>query len=131
MKKLIFGYSLAESRKAVIAAIYFVFAVIMLAGFVPAVGFEEAVLALVGPLYGVIGVFLAKNHSADDLQKALEALKAAALSAVSFYVAVPDSTGATITMLITGAVMAIGVYWARNEGQGAPGHGSTAEPRGP
>lgn len=126
VNNLIFGFSLAESRKAIVAAIYFGFAIVMLVGVVPHVGFENAVLALVGPGYAVAGVFLAKHHSVDDLQKALEALKAAALTAVSFYVATPASIGNVMTMLITGIVMAAGVYWTRNAGQGAP-----AAPRGP
>lgn len=126
VNNLIFGFSLAESRKAVVAAIYFGFAIVMLVGVVPHVGFQHAVLALVGPTYAVVGVFLAKNHTPDDLQKALEALKAAFTTAITFYIAVPASIGNVMTMLITGIVMAVGVYWARNAGQGAP-----ATPRGP
>lgn len=126
MKKLIFGHSLSETRKTVVAGLYLLFSVVMLAGFVPHVGFQEAVLAVVGPAYGVVGVFLAKNHDPADLQKALEALKAALMTAISFYVAVPEATNESVTLLITGIVMAVGVYWTRNAGQGAP-----ATPRGP
>lgn len=125
---MIFGYSLAECQKAIVAAIYLVFAVVMLAGVVPHVGFEEAVIAVIGPTFGVVEVFLTTNHSAADLQKALEALKAAAMTAVGFYVATPANTEQVIGMLITGIVMAVGVYWARNR---KPGEGSTVEPRGP
>lgn len=124
---MIFGYSLPETRKTVVAGLYLIFSVVMLAGFVPHVGFQEAVLAVVGPLYSVIGVFLAKNHDPADLQKALEALKAAFMTAISFYVAVPEATNEAVTLLIGGVVMAVGVYWARND----PGNGGTVEARGP
>jgi hypothetical protein len=122
----IFGYALPEVKKAAIAAVYLVFAIVMLAGFIPHVGFEEAVIALIGPTFGVVEVFGATNHTALDLQKALEALKAAAMTAVGFYVAVPANTEQVVGMLVTGIVMAFGVYWTRNAGQGA-----TATPRGP
>lgn len=131
MNKLIFGYTIEECRKAVVAAIYVGFAVVMLVGFAPAVGFENAVLAIVGPLATVALVFQAKNHTPDDVQKALEALKMAVLNAVAYYVTVPDSTGESITMLIAGVVMYLGVRQVRNLGAGAPGAGGTISARGP
>jgi hypothetical protein len=127
---MIFGFSLAESRKAVVAALYLVFSIVMLAGVVPHVGFEEAVIAVVGPAYAVIGVFMAKNHSVDDLQKALEALKAAITTTLGFYIAVPASTANILEMLITGIVMAVGVWWTKNAASGktsvAPANGPPA-----
>jgi hypothetical protein len=128
---MIFGYSIAECRKAVVAAVYVAFAVFMLVGVAPEVGFEEAVLACVGPLFGVWAVFEAKNHTPDDVQKALEALKAAIFSAISYYVIVPDHIGQAITMLIGGVVIWLGVKYIPNVGRGAPGHGGTVEARGP
>lgn len=128
---MIFGYEIEECRKALIAGLYVIFAAVMLVGFAPPVGFEDAVLAIVGPLATVALVFQAKNHTPDDVQKALEALKGAILSAVSYYVAVPNSTGEAITMLIGGVVMYLGVKWVSNDGRGAPGHGGTVEARGP
>jgi hypothetical protein len=57
---------------------------------------------------------------------ALPEVKKAAIAAVGFYVAVPANTEQVVGMLVTGIVMAFGVYWTRNAGQGA-----TATPRGP
>lgn len=128
---MIFGYELSEIRKALIAALYVIFAAVMLIGFAPKVGFENAVFAIVGPLFGVFAVFEAKNHTPDEVQKALEALKAAVFSALSYYVAIPAHTGQAITMLIGGVVMWLGVKYVPNAGRGAPGHGGTVEARGP
>lgn len=128
---MIFGYSIAECKKAVIAGIYVVFALVMLIGFAPPIGFENAVLAIVGPLASVVLVFEAKNHTPDDVQKALEALKAAVFSALAYWVAVPNSTDEAITMLIGGVVMWLGVKYIPNAGRGAPGDGGTVEARGP
>jgi hypothetical protein len=127
----IFGYEIGEIRKALIAALYVVFALVMLIGFAPDVGFENAVFAIVGPLFGVFAVFEAKNHTPDDVQKALEALKAAVFSAVAYYVTIPDHIGQAITMLIGGVVMWLAVKYVPNVGRGAPGHGSTVAARGP
>lgn len=127
----IFGYELGEIRKALIAGLYVIFALVMLIGFAPAVGFENAVFAVVGPLFGVFAVFEAKNHTPDEVQKALEALKAALFSAVAYYVAIPDHVGQAITMLIGGVVMWLAVKYVPNAGRGAPGHGSTVAARGP
>ena len=80
---------------------------------IPPAGFENAVLAVVPAAFAVVAVFTSTEHSPMDMQKALEALKLAATTAVSFYVAVPASIGNALTMLITGIVMALGVAWAR------------------
>lgn len=108
----LFGYTMGECKAAIIAAIYLAFAVVMLF-IIPPAGFENAVLAVVPALFAVIAVFGATEHSPGDLQKALEALKAALLSAVSFYVAVPANINNVMVMLVTGVVMAVGVAWAR------------------
>lgn len=107
-----FDYSLGELKAAIFAFVYLVFAILMLF-IIPPAGFENAVLAVVPALFAVVSVFSATEHSTADLQKALEALKAAVASATMFYVAVPASVSNAITMLITGVVMAIGVAWAR------------------
>lgn len=108
----LFGYTLPELSAAIIAAVYFAFAIVMLF-IIPPAGFENAVLAVVPALFAVIQVFGATEHTPGDLQKTLEALKAAVTTAIAFYIAVPASVGNAVTMLITGVVMAIGVAWAR------------------
>jgi hypothetical protein len=108
----LFGYTLPELSAAIIAAIYFVFAIVMLF-IIPPAGFENAVLAVVPAFFAVIQVFGATEHTPGDLSKTLEQLKMTALTATSFYIAVPANVGNAITMLITGAVAAAGIYWAR------------------
>lgn len=128
---MIFGYELAEVRKALIAVVYLGFAAAMLVFAAPKVGFENAVLAIVPPLFAAIGVFEAKNHTPDDVGKALQALWGAIASAIAYYVAIPNSTGEAITMLIAGVVMFLGVKYVPNAGRGAPGQGGTVVARGP
>ena len=108
-----FNYSLKELSAAIIAGLYLIFAIAMLVfGNIP-LGLEEAVIALVGPSFGLVEVFLATEHSTGDLQKALEALKATAITAISFVLVVPASTQEHLTMLVAGIVMFVGVLWAR------------------
>lgn len=109
---MIFGYKLGEVQAAIMAAVYLAFAVVMLF-IIPPAGFLNAVLAVVPAAFAVVTVFQATEHTPGDLQKALEALKAAATTAVSFYVAVPASINNAMVILITGIVMAIGVAWSR------------------
>lgn len=107
-------YSLAQIRKALVAGIPLLFMAIMLAGVAAPIGLQAAIVALVGPVFMVIGVFAAKHHSADDLQKALEALKGAGLGIVGYFTQVPTSTDNKITMGIVFLASVVGVYWARN-----------------
>lgn len=127
----IFGYELPEIRKSLIAGLYVVFALVMLVGFAPKIGFEQAVFACVGPLFGTFAVFEAINHTPEEVQKALEALKTALFSAISYYIVVPDHVGQAITMLIGGVAMWLAVKYVPNAGRGAPGHGGAVEARGP
>lgn len=81
-----FNYSLAQLQKALIAAIPLVFVLLSLVvGWVPVEGFEEAVLALVGPLFLLVGVFAAKNHDSQTFEKALKALAGAALTVATYF----------------------------------------------
>jgi hypothetical protein len=109
-----FDYSLSELRKAIVSVIYLggMVAALILTGYDP--GFTEALIALVGPVFGVVGVFLAKNHSPDDLQKALEQVKAAALTCVGYFVVIPTSTETKLVILIGSVAAAYGVYYRTN-----------------
>lgn len=107
-----FKYSLSELKAAIIAGIYLVFAILMLHYAVP-IGLESACVALVGPAFALIQVFTTTEHSPMDLQKALEALRGAAITLIGFYVAVPDSTNEQLTVVIVGIVAAIGIAWSR------------------
>jgi hypothetical protein len=123
-------YSRGEMRKAIVSLIFLVAAVV---GLFVAVepGFVEACVALVGPVFAVIGVFGAEHHTAKDLQKALEQFKGAALTVVGYFTVVPTSTAERITTLIGVVASVFAVYWTSNDnpsyeegeegGEGVPG----------
>lgn len=107
------NYSLSEVRKGLVAVLFLGLAVAALFTTISP-SFTVAVIALVGPVFAVIGVFAAKHHSADDLQKALEQLKGAVIGVLGFFVAVPSSTQTKVSVIIGAAVSVLAVYWTRN-----------------
>lgn len=107
-----FAYNLSELKKAVVATVALGLSVAALYWKIDP-SFSQACIALVGPIFGVVGVFAAKHHSADDLQKALEQAKAAALAVVGFFVTVPASTSDRIGFVIVAIGSVVGVYWAK------------------
>lgn len=112
---MILGRSLAETKKAVVAFISLVGAVLALAlsDFDPS--FTDACIALAGGVFAVIGVYMAKNHTGQDLSKAVAQLQGAALTVVGYFATVQPGTVQKISVL-TGAVVSVaGVWWVRNE----------------
>lgn len=111
-----FSYSLNELQPLIVSAIFLAgFAVTL---FVTApVGLIPAVAALVGPVFAVIGVFVAKAHSVGDLSKALEQLKGAALTVAVYFVAIPADTANKIGVLIAAFVSFVAVIWAHKAHQ--------------
>jgi hypothetical protein len=108
-----FSYSLAELSKALVAGIFLVgYVVLLFVTFDPTL--IQSISLLVAPTFAVVAVFAAKNHTADDLQKALEQLKAAVITVVAYFTVVPASTENKIGMAIGALASFIGVYWARN-----------------
>lgn len=119
---MIFGYSLAEAKKTVISALFFAGAVLalVLSDYDP--NFTNDVVALAGALFATIGVFLAKNHTEDDLSKTVAQLQGAALTVVGYFATVQPGTVEKIT-IISGALISVyAVYRANNamEYSGAP-----------
>jgi hypothetical protein len=106
--------SLSNAQKAAVAAVGLLGAILALV--IPGydLNFTQTVVALVGPVFGVIGVFVAKNHTPEDLGKALAALQAAALAVAGYFVEVPASTGMKITVLIGAVVAVVAVWWIPN-----------------
>lgn len=118
---MIFGYTLAEAQKAVMAFIGLCTAVAALYITNIDPSFWTAVTVMAGAVFGVIGVFMEKNFTADSLSKAVVALIGAAVSVVAFFIEVdPDTTGRLIAI----AIAAITVYavWRR---ENAPPAGPT------
>jgi len=112
---LIFGYSVAEAKKAVVSAIFLVGAIaaLVLSDYDP--GFTEACVALAGSVFAVVGVFLSKNHTEDDLSKAVSQLQGGALTVVGYFVTVQPGTVQKITILAGLVVSVVAVYWFRND----------------
>jgi hypothetical protein len=108
------NYKLAEVRKLIVSLIFAGAAVVGLIVTIDP-SFVEACVALVGPVFAVIGVFGATDKSSDELQKALEQLKGAALTVVGYFTVVPPSTAARISTLIVAACSVLGVYWVGNK----------------
>jgi hypothetical protein len=117
---MIFGYTFAEAAKAVVAAIALVGAgaALALSDYDPS--FTDACIALVGPTFGVAAVFMEKNHTVDDLSKAIAELQAAALFVVGYFTVIPTGTGEKIALLV-GSVLAVYAVWRKaNAGVSPP-----------
>lgn len=117
-----FGYELEEVRKFALAAVG---ALVLLASFFIAypVGFEDALGVVVGEVFAVAGVFLAKNHTADDLAKAVQNLAGATIALVAFFETVSPTTEAKVFAIIAQLAVVYGVYKVANDGRGATGGG--------
>ena len=109
-----FGNTLAETQKAVLALL--VSGLTLLGFFVvfdP--GFNEAAVAVTVGAFNVLGVFLAKNHTPDDVQKSVSALAASTLGLVGFFVTVDANTTETVLGIVAALVNVYAVYRVRNE----------------
>lgn len=110
---MIFGYTLEEARKAVIAFITFGAAIAALfIAYDP--GINEALITLVGAVAGVVGVFMSP-YNAEDLSKAVSQLQGAALSLVGFWVTVDPSLEVKIGTAVAAALSAYAVFKVRNK----------------
>jgi drug/metabolite transporter superfamily protein YnfA len=108
------NYSVDELRKAAVSLVFLVAALVGL--FVATdPDFVQACATLVGSVFAVVGVFAAKNHTKDDLQKALEQFKGAALTIVGFFTIVPTTTAERATALVGAIASVVAVYWTVNK----------------
>ncbi len=110
---MIFGHTLAEARKAVVSIVVLGCAAAALFISIDP-SFTQALVTLTGAGFGVVGVFMAKNHTEDDLSKAVAQLQSAALSAVGFYVTIPTDTVGKISLLTGALVSAYAVFAVPN-----------------
>ena len=110
---MIFGYSLSEAKKTVIAAITFGGAIALLfITYNP--GINESAITLAGALFGVLGVFMAPQFSVEDLSKALVALQGAAIAMANFWVTVSPSLTVKITTAVGAIIALVAIYVANN-----------------
>lgn len=112
---MIFGYTIPEAKKAIVSAI--VLALIVVGYFVsfdPSL--QTAVPLLGSAVVGIVGVFLTKNHTPDDLAKAVQALIASLGGVVSIFVTVNPDLWQSITALVLLLVVhPAAVYEATNQ----------------
>jgi hypothetical protein len=106
---------LARYRKAIVSAIVLVGAALalILNGYDPT--FTQACVALVGPAFAVGAVLLSKNHSIDDLSKAVAQLQGAAVGVVGYFTVVPTDTLEKVTLLVGAVIGTIAVWWTTND----------------
>lgn len=110
---MIFGYTVDQVKKAVVAAVG---AAILLAAFfiVFPVGFETAAMAVITQVFGVVGVFLAKNHTVDDVSKAIQQLTASVLALLVLFIQLDPNTVQTAIAIVGELVLAVSVFLAKN-----------------
>jgi uncharacterized membrane protein len=111
---VIFGHTIAECQKAVLAFIGLCAAVasLYISNIDP--GFWAAVTILAGAIFGVIGVFLEKNLTADHLAKAVVALIGATISVVTFFITVAPDTGGRLIAIALAAITVFAVWRREN-----------------
>jgi hypothetical protein len=116
------NYSLKEMQKTIVSLVVLGAAVIGLIATEPDPNLTQICVTLIGSVFAVVGVFAAKNHTPDDLQKALEQFKGAALSVVGYFTVVPTGTGEKVGALIGIVVAVAAIYWTPNKkpGEAAP-----------
>lgn len=113
------NYGLAEVSKALVALIGFI-------GYVLAIyltfdpNLITSIQLLVPAAVAVIVVFAAKNHSPDDLQKAVSGLVAAALTVVNYFHTLNASETNKILVAAGALVTIVAVYWKANTTAGTP-----------
>lgn len=78
--------------------------------------FSEAMVGLVPPIFGVIQVFSTENSSATDWSKAAEALEAAALTVVGYFIVLDPGAGQMLALVLGGVVTVVGVWFFPNSG---------------
>lgn len=105
---------LERYKKAIVA---FVIAAIALAGFFITFdpGFQTAAIAVIIAGFNVASVLLAKNHSVDDVAKAVQALQASSLAMVALFITVDPSTVETIGAAVLALLNVYGVWYATNK----------------
>lgn len=108
-----FSYRLGEIRKSVVAGLVLGLAVLGLL-WVHDPSFDQAVIVLAGEVFAVVGVFLAKNHTIDDVSKALSQLQGAVVSVVGYFVVINPTTLEKMSVLVAAAVSAYAVFKTTN-----------------
>lgn len=116
----IFGYSLEEIQKSLVALVAFIIAGVAL--FVTlAPGFQEAVEVLLIALIGVVSVFSLPHPTVDSVNKALGAFISAAITVIQFYHTIPSSTTTKVIALVYAFAVVYVIWRTRNIQSTTPG----------
>jgi hypothetical protein len=109
------NYSLAQLK---VALLQLVSIAVLLIGFFVVLdpGTEAAYQAVVIAVFGVIGVFAAKNPTPDSVNKSLTSLLTSVVGVINLYGTVPTDTVEKIGMLIAALVPPILVLVNTNAG---------------
>lgn len=128
---MIFGYSPAEAKKAIVAfATLVLSALALFVVFPPDIGevsFQDAAVALTGSIVATIGAFMDKNVTADDLSKAVTQLQGSAVAVAGYFAVMPTSTVENISVAVSALLSVYLVYRIPNAGRGAAGAKSAIE----
>lgn len=110
---MIFGHTLAESKKAAIAAIIFLASIIALfVAYDP--GIKTALIVLIGNGFAVVAVFAAPRFSPEDLSKTLAQLSGSVFTLLAFFIKVNPSLPVTIASIIGLIPVGYAIWKARN-----------------
>lgn len=113
---MIFGYTLPEARKTLAALVISILGLVAyFLTFDP--GLEPAIVAVSIAVLNVAGVFLSKNHTLDDVQKAVTALVASVLALSAFFFKVEATDTETILALVGAVFNVLAVYAVKNAGR--------------
>lgn len=101
---------LAEMRKTIVALVSLgcVVAAIILGHINP--NFQHAAILLAGAVVSLVGVFLSKNHTPDDLSKAVLHVVGLAFTCIEFWTHVSMTTTTNVTLAV-GALVSLYAVW--------------------
>lgn len=113
MNLSIFGHTLAETKKTVIALLVLLAsAVALFVVYDP--GIKTALIVLVGNGFAVVGVFAAPKFSVEDLSKTLGQLSGSVFTLLAFWIKVNPSLPVTIASVIALVPVGYAVWKAQN-----------------
>lgn len=111
--------NLSEYSKAIVAIIGLVgYVLLTFITFDPTL--IQAVQLLVPAAVLVVVTWGSKNHTPDDLNKAMMAFVSAAITVVSYFHTVPADTANKIGMAVGALVIVLGIYQKRNSTAARP-----------
>lgn len=116
---LIFGHTLAEVRKFLIALLAFIIAGVGLFLTINP-DFQQAVETLIFAAIGVAAVFSIPHPTQEEVYKAFSAFVTAGIAVIQFYHTIPSSTTSKIIALVYAGVAVYAVWRVPNAQTSTP-----------